>query len=190
MSLSDLIRTGRIGLPMTATLATVATVPPQSPLSVAGVAGVATVAVREAPEPIANRTHAAPLSTKEAGEMASLAALVRSVGAAWAFTPEEVAEALTHALAKPEEARACFEALAAEVASMDDDRTTCQTCAGRRFDGACRAAQRGDISGTARNYTPDPAIRRRCEAYAPKPNDPDQRTGAERWPNLNRVNEE
>lgn len=187
MSLSDLIRTGRIGPPMTATLATVATVPPPSPPSVAG---VATVAVREAPEAIPNRTHAAPLAAKEAGEMASLAALVRSVGAAWAFTPEEVGEALANALAKPEEARACFEALAAEVASMDDDRTTCQTCVGRRFDGVCRAAQRGDISGSARSYTPDPSIRRRCEAYAPKPDDPDQRTGAERWPNLNRENKE
>lgn len=46
----------------------------------------------------------------------SLESLVRSVGAAWAFAPEEVDEALTHALAKPGEARECFELLAGEVA--------------------------------------------------------------------------
>lgn len=45
----------------------------------------------------------------------SLESLVRSVGAAWAFTTEEIDEALTHALAKPAEARECFAALAAEI---------------------------------------------------------------------------
>lgn len=35
------------------------------------------------------------------------------------------------------------------------------------------------------NYTPDPAILRRCESYGPLPNDPDQRRGWDRWPGLN-----
>jgi len=49
-------------------------------------------------------------------ERAALEKLVRNVGTAWAFSPAEVDEALTHALAKPDEARECFEALALEVA--------------------------------------------------------------------------
>jgi hypothetical protein len=49
-------------------------------------------------------------------ERTALEVLVRSVGTAWAFSPAEVDEALAHALAKPDEARECFEALALEVA--------------------------------------------------------------------------
>lgn len=116
----------------------------------------------------------------------SLESLVRSVGVAWAFTPAEMDEALMHALAKPDETRRCFEALAAEIkprSDLWDDRTTCKSCANRRYDGVCLAAVRQEFPA-ARGYTPDPDMRRRCEGFAPRLADSDQRPGSERWPGL------
>lgn len=66
--------------------------------------------------------------------------------------------------------------------AIDDDRRTCNQCANliaRR----CQAAKRGEIVAS-RNYEPVPDLLRRCEGYAPGPNDPDRRTGRERWPGL------
>jgi hypothetical protein len=64
----------------------------------------------------------------------------------------------------------------------DDDRRTCDRCANpiaRR----CQAAKRGEIVAS-RNYEPVRDLLRRCEGYAPGPDDPDRRTGQERWPGL------
>jgi hypothetical protein len=63
-----------------------------------------------------------------------------------------------------------------------DDRRTCEQCANmtaRR----CQAAKRGEIVAS-RNYEPIRDLPRRCEGYAPGPDDPDRRHGRERWPAL------
>ncbi|MFZ5594737.1 MAG: hypothetical protein ACOY4D_10870 [Pseudomonadota bacterium] len=65
-------------------------------------------------------------------------------------------------------------------APFPDDRRTCDQCANliaRR----CQAAKRGEIVAS-RNYEPVRDLLRRCEGYAPGPDDPDRRHGRERWP--------
>lgn len=39
----------------------------------------------------------------------------------------------------------------------------------------------------SKGYSPDADLPRRCDAYRPGRGDEDQRTGAERWPTLDRV---
>ena len=74
---------------------------------------------------------------------------------------------------------------AAELPKPDpfpDDRCTCDQCANliaRR----CTAANRGEIVAS-RNYEPIRDLPRRCEGYAPGPEDTDRRPGRERWPGL------
>jgi hypothetical protein len=65
----------------------------------------------------------------------------------------------------------------------DDDRRHCGDCANLSHGGRCLAAWRGEILAGG-HYKPIDDLPRRCVGYAPKVNDPDQRTGAERWPNL------
>lgn len=65
-----------------------------------------------------------------------------------------------------------------------DDRRSCAQCRHLNQSGRCLAARRGKMQATARYYRPVPDIPRRCEGYAPKPDDPDQRGGHERWPGL------
>jgi hypothetical protein len=70
------------------------------------------------------------------------------------------------------------------VVDPTDNRIICKQCVnltGRR----CFAAARGEIVAS-RNLEPIRDLRRRCEAFRPLPADPDQRTGAERWPGLER----
>jgi len=67
-------------------------------------------------------------------------------------------------------------------APIPDDRRTCDQCANliaRR----CQAAKRGEIVAS-RNFEPIPDLPRRCEGYAPRTADPDQRHGRQRWPGL------
>ena len=66
-----------------------------------------------------------------------------------------------------------------------DDRRHCSEC-GNLSAGRCLAAWRGEIVA-ARQYRPIDDLPRRCEGYAPKANDPDQRTGKQRWPGLARA---
>jgi len=63
-----------------------------------------------------------------------------------------------------------------------DDRRHCAACA-QLSGGRCLAAWRGEIKA-AKRYRPVDDLPRRCEGYAPKTHDPDQRTGKERWPRL------
>jgi len=72
------------------------------------------------------------------------------------------------------------------VASVDlaDDRVTCRTCANLTADGRCLAAARGEMTGSARRYSPPPDRLQRCEGYQPKPDQADGRPGRERWPFL------
>ena len=83
-------------------------------------------------------------------------------------------------------ARAYFPRRAKEVPkplSIDDDRRHCTECANLTASGLCLAARRGEVMA-GRAYHPVDHIPRRCEGYAPGPNDADRRPGRERWPNL------
>lgn len=85
------------------------------------------------------------------------------------------------------DARDYFMARAAEEAGVEgitDDRRCCTLCENLTPKGRCLAAWRGELTATARHYSPLPAVPRRCERYAPKPGDPDPRPGRDRWPGL------
>lgn len=62
---------------------------------------------------------------------------------------------------------------------VTDDRITCSSCRNRPGS-TCIAWKELDA---IRGYSPDPEMRRRCEAYVPSGGE-DLRTGRERWPNL------
>lgn len=84
------------------------------------------------------------------------------------------------------EARAYFAGRAGEVprfAAFDDDLRRCDQCANLTVRGLCLAARRGEIVA-GRGYEPIRDLPRRCEGYAPGPNDPDRRPGRDRWPGL------
>ena len=127
----------------------------------------------------------------EAGELRELIALILPDA-----DDTERAYALRVALANPEAALASFRALAADLRPVPaplvpDDRRTCEQCANldrqRGRDGfrRCAAARRGELPYVAsRDYSPVPDVPKRCEGYLPRPDDPDQRTGRERWPGL------
>lgn len=65
-----------------------------------------------------------------------------------------------------------------------DNRRRCCECLNRAHNGRCLAVARGLVVA-ARGYTPHPEWLRRCEGYKPCTTDPDQRSGADRWPRLN-----
>ena len=99
------------------------------------------------------------------------------------------AEALAVAMADPEAALQSFalahpdEPIRSSVKS--DDRRTCSGCMNLTGMGSCLAAARGELPYIAsRKYSPAPNVPKRCEGYQPKASDADQRTAAERWPNL------
>lgn len=64
-----------------------------------------------------------------------------------------------------------------------DDRRTCGQCQQYQF-GVCSIAWPGGVVSANRDYRPPPDRLQRCAGYLPKPHDPDQRPGTERW-NLN-----
>jgi hypothetical protein len=64
-----------------------------------------------------------------------------------------------------------------------DDRRTCAQCVHGERPGACRAVALGKIVAS-RTYEPNRKELRRCEAYQPGAQDPDKRTGLQRWPGL------
>lgn len=79
--------------------------------------------------------------------------------------------------------------LAAALADPHDNgMRTCRGCANLSPAGRCLAALRRESFGpgmaVARNYRPMPDVPQRCGPYAPRPGDPDRRSGRERWPFL------
>ena len=62
-----------------------------------------------------------------------------------------------------------------------DDRRWCADCLRLTEHGRCTAPAAG-LFIASRQYEPDQTMPRRCIAYLPGPNDPDQTTGAVRWP--------
>lgn len=163
MTLSNLIRKGGLAQIVTATSATLAT---QEAASAATVAQVATVAVAE---PVVAMT------AKE--EMA-----IRT----WLVHIEEpdtdVAEVLKKCRVNME-VRAYFLWCADEVPRPEpdyDDRRNCGQCVNLAPSGLCLAARRGEIIANP-TYHPVGDVPRRCEGYAPRPDDSDRRPGHERW---------
>ena len=66
-----------------------------------------------------------------------------------------------------------------------DTRRTCRQCRNLARNGRCMAAGRGELPLTASQYEPFQDRPERCIGYLPGADDPDQRTGAERYPGLN-----
>lgn len=66
-------------------------------------------------------------------------------------------------------------------ARAGDDRRICPEC-GCYQERRCTIAKPGGLVSAARGYMPVPDILRRCEGFAPLPDDPDQRPGVDRWP--------
>jgi hypothetical protein len=109
------------------------------------------------------------------------------------------AEVLAVALADPEAALISFRALVAEnraitvnlrpPSSAPADMRPCVDCLNLSPGGRCLAAWRRESFGpgiaVSREWRPALTDRpQRCAPYRPGPNDPDKRTGAERWPFL------
>lgn len=67
-----------------------------------------------------------------------------------------------------------------------DNRRRCVECAERTPRGRCLAVARGAFVA-ARGYEPIANLLRRCEGFSPMPDDPDQRSSADRWPCLVRA---
>lgn len=64
-----------------------------------------------------------------------------------------------------------------------DDRRSCSECGNLSSGGRCLAAWRGEIEADT-HYKPVDDCPRRCIGFVPKTNEPDQRSGIERWPGL------
>jgi hypothetical protein len=67
-----------------------------------------------------------------------------------------------------------------------DDRRRCGQCRNLNDRGQCLAAFRGQPLGFSvpRVYHPIATLPQHCAGYAPFPDDPDQRSGYERWPRM------
>ena len=124
------------------------------------------------------RQPSAPLTAEEETAIRAWLALIEETD------PATIAEVLSQCQ-RDADARDYFTGRAAELPKPDpfpDDRRTCDQCANllaRR----CQAAKRGEIVAS-RNYEPIRDLPRRCEGYAPGPEDTDRRPGRERWPGL------
>ena len=72
-----------------------------------------------------------------------------------------------------------------QIAPDNDDRRTCMQCLNLR-QRACGIAkpERGALVVANHGYRPAPETLHRCAGYQPNKNDPDQRSGLERWPGL------
>lgn len=64
-----------------------------------------------------------------------------------------------------------------------DDRIACPACDHYTTPG-CRACRQGRFSFRSRDHHPDPRRLHRCWLFTPLADDPDQRPGAARWPDL------
>ena len=118
---------------------------------------------------------------------AELIALVDTVADFHGFNPEQRAEAKQIALADLEAALECYRAQVAKIPGIQpttDDRITCNQC--KNLVG--RKCAKWKELGAARGWEPV-QLPLRCGQFKPKAGDADQRTGAERWPNLKKADE-
>ncbi len=114
----------------------------------------------------------------------------------WLKRIEESDEAvIVHVLTRCQEdpdARDYFIRRSSEVPWPDpfpDDRRRCDQCGNLTGRGLCLAAWRGEIVANP-DYEPVRDLLRRCEGYTAGADDPDKRTGRERWPGLIQEGEE
>jgi hypothetical protein len=95
------------------------------------------------------------------------------------------------ALASPDNALAYYRSVAQKLGldlrqiQVWDNRRTCLECRNLSPNSMCLAAWRGELSGVLRDYEPIKDMQQRCEGYAPRPGDPDQRE--QRFANLMKV---
>lgn len=170
MTLSNLICKGGLAQVATATPATVAT---QETASTATVAPVATVAVAKSQPP------ATAMTTAEETKIRAWLAHIEETDV------DIIAQVLSKCRTNVKARLYCLRH-ADEVPRPlpdDDDRRHCAQCENLSPGGLCLAPQRGEIIASL-TYHPVDGIPRRCEGYAPGPNDPDRRAGRERWPGL------
>jgi hypothetical protein len=73
------------------------------------------------------------------------------------------------------------------AASMEDRRTCSQYLNLRERVCTIAKPEHGALVVANRGYRPDPLRQFRCVGYAPLANDPNQRTGSERWPGLMQI---
>jgi len=131
------------------------------------------------------RQPSAPLTASEETAIRAWLALIEETD------PARIAEVIGQCQ-RDAEARDYFtRRAAAELPKPDpfpDDRRTCSQCTNLR-QRVCAIAkpERGALVVASQGYRPDPARLVRCEGYAPKARDTDQRPGAERWPGLREV---
>jgi hypothetical protein len=114
-----------------------------------------------------------------------LIALVDAVADFHGFNQEQRVEAKQIALADMEAALECFRDLAAQIPGIElttDDRITCNRCVNL----VGRKCTKWIEMGAVRGWEPV-QLPMRCEQFTPKAGEADQRTGAERWPNLKKV---
>lgn len=135
-------------------------------------------------------------ASPEIGTESAMTAVQESVIRAWLAQIEETDEAIiTHVLNRcrqAPDARAYLMRLASDVPwpePLPDDRRSCDQCTNLTVRGRCLAAWRGEIVAN-RDYEPVRDLPRRCEGYLPGADDPDRRTGWERWPELIRKGDE
>jgi hypothetical protein len=94
--------------------------------------------------------------------------------------PREEAERQATMLAKPNPDPARWRGTGLDLG----DLRPCIWCGNFARSGRCLSAARGELRA-ARDYEPaTPGKTHRCIGYLPPPDDPDQRPGYERWPDL------
>ena len=141
--------------------------------------------VKTLPEVATNASEQRTMLAIDLLTSSELRALVEVVASFHGFTEQQRAEAWQIARADPLAALEWFRAQTAKIprsVHISDDRITCQQCA-NLVGNKCMAWGQMDA---ARGWEPV-QMHRRCEAFKPRSDDLDQRTGAERWPSLRRV---
>jgi hypothetical protein len=182
MTLSALIKKGGLAKAATATLATIATQDTDQTVTVAAVAAVAVANPQVGPLDTHKRESTAPMSESEESAIRAWLAHIEETN------PDEIADVLDKCRTNSE-ARAYFLLRAQEIPlphTSYDDRRHCTQCVNLTRRGQCLAAKRSEITASS-SYYPVDHIPRRCKGYAPGPDDPDRRSGRERWPNLNQT---
>jgi hypothetical protein len=71
------------------------------------------------------------------------------------------------------------------IAWHEDDRRRCAHCLNFLPNGVCKVAVPGGLVSARRGFQPVLDFPRRCAGYRPCLDDPDQRPGWDRWPELN-----
>lgn len=176
MTLSALIRKRQRGGVATATPAIPATGPGTVALPIARIATVA-VATPRVEESHVHRSSVNSNSSSSnppgaADLPGELVSLIHAAADWYDCPPDELALMLEGARHDQPAAWSTFGALARERVrdapqAARDEMVTCQQCANLSGRGRCLAAARGEIDA-ARDYSPVPDLRRRCERYSVK----------------------